>query len=174
MLNLTKAAKETIYMKIMRVLLAMCFLVVPLVFFTDLTANPFFVQNVLLYVLIALLYGTLAVKFLRSKDIDFTKTFFDLAFFVYVITCIVGWLSAVSSAPQAMRQTMFYGLLNYGSLLVIVSLGAYMLSKNVVFFRHDRKQNQLYFAFPRVGRLVVFPANVKDPPALGRPLCANV
>ncbi len=133
MLNLTKAAKETIYMKIMRVLLAMCFLVVPLVFFTDLTANPFFVQNVLLYVLIALLYGTLAVKFLRSKDIDFTKTFFDLAFFVYVITCIVGWLSAVSSAPQAMRQTMFYGLLNYGSLLFIVSLGAYMLSKNVVF-----------------------------------------
>lgn len=133
MLNLTKAAKETIYMKIMRVLLAMCFLVVPLVFFTDLTANPFFVQNVLLYVLIALLYGTLAVKFLRSKDIDFTKTFFDLAFFVYVITCIVGWLSAVSSAPQSMRQTMFYGLLNYGSLLFIVSLGAYMLSKNVVF-----------------------------------------
>lgn len=133
MLNLTKAAKETIYMKILRVLLAMCFLVVPLVFFTDLTANPFFVQNALLYVLIALIYGTLAVKFLRSKDIDFTKTFFDLAFFVYVITCIVGWLSAVSSAPQALRQTMFYGLLNYGSLLIIVSLGAYVISKNVVF-----------------------------------------
>ena len=62
MLNLTKSAKETVYMKILRVLLAMCFLVVPLVFFTDLTANPFFVQNTLLYVLMALIYGTLAVK----------------------------------------------------------------------------------------------------------------
>ncbi len=133
MLNLTKSAKETVYMKILRVLLAMCFLVVPLVFFTDLTANPFFVQNTLLYMLLALIFGTLAVKFLRSKDIDFTKTFFDLAFFVYVISCVVGWLSAVSSAPQALRQTLFYGLLNYGSLLLIVSLGAYMISKNVVF-----------------------------------------
>ena len=133
MLNLTKSAKETVYMKILRVLLVMCFLVVPLVFFTDLTANPFFVQNTLLYVLMALIYGTLAVKFLRSRDIDFTKTFFDLAFFVYVITCVVGWLSSVSSAPQALRQTLFYGLLNYGSLLIIVSLGAYIISKNVVF-----------------------------------------
>ena len=133
MLNLTKAAKETVYMKIVRVLLAMCFLVVPLVFFTDLTANPFFVQNTLLYVLVALIYGTLAVKFLRSHDIDFTKTFFDLAFFVYVIACVMGWLSAVSSSSQVLRQTMFYGLLNYGSLLLIVSLGAYIISKNVVF-----------------------------------------
>ena len=82
MLNLIKTAKEPIYMKFIRILLAACFLVVPLVFFTDLTANPFFVQNVLLYVLIALIYATLAIKFLRSKDIDFTKTFFDLAFFV--------------------------------------------------------------------------------------------
>ncbi len=133
MLNLTKSAKEAVYMKILRVLLAMCFLIVPLVFFTDLTANPFFVQNVLLYILVALIYATLAVKFLRSRDIDFTKTFFDLAFFVYVISCAVGWLSAVSSAPQALRQTLFYGLLNYGSLLIIVSLGAYIISKNVVF-----------------------------------------
>ena len=133
MLNLTKAAKETVYMKILRVLLAMCFLVVPLVFFTDLTANPFFIQNTLLYVLVALIYGTLAVKFLRSHDIDFTKTFFDLAFFVYVTACVMGWLSAVSSTSQVLRQTMFYGLLNYGTLLLIVSLGAYIISKNVVF-----------------------------------------
>ncbi len=133
MLNLTKSAKETVYMKITRVLLAMCFLVVPLVFFTDLTANPFFIQNTLLYVLLALIFGTLAVKFLRSRDIDFTKTFFDLAFFVYVTACVVGWLSSVSSSPQALRQTLFYGLLNYGTLLLIVSLGAYMLSKNIVF-----------------------------------------
>ena len=133
MLNLTKSAKETVYMKIVRVLLAMCFLVVPLVFFTDLTANPFFIQNSLLYVLLALIYGTLAVKFLRSQNIDFTKTFFDLAFFLYVLACVVGWLSAVSSAPQAMRQTMFYSLLNQGSLLLLVSVGAYVISKNVVF-----------------------------------------
>ena len=132
MLNLTKSAKETVYMKIVRVFLAMCFLVVPLIFFTDLTANPFFIQNSLLYVLIALIYGTLAVKFLRSQTIDFTQTFFDLAFFVYVLACVVGWLSAVSSAPQAMRQTMFYGLLNYGSLLLVVSVGAYVISKNIV------------------------------------------
>ena len=132
MLHLTKPAKETIYIKIIRVLLAMCFLVVPLVFFTDLTANPFFIQNSLLYVLIALIYATLAIKFLRSQTISFTKTFFDLAFFLYVLACIMGWLSAVSSASQVMRQTMFYGLLNYGSLLLIVSVGAYIISKNIV------------------------------------------
>ena len=120
-------------MKIIRVLLAMIFLIVPLIFFTDLTSNPFFVQNTLLYILISLIYGTLAVKFLRSNNIDFTQTFFDLAFFIYVLACVVGWLTAVSSAPQALRQTMFYGLLNYGSLLFVVGLGAYVISKNVVF-----------------------------------------
>ena len=133
MLNLTKPQKETVYMKIIRVLLAATFLVVPLIFFTDLTANPFFVQNVLLYVLIALIYGTLAVKFLRTKTIDFTKTFFDLAFFIYVISCAMGWLSALSSAPQALRQTLFFNLLNYGTLLLVVAVGAYIISKNVVF-----------------------------------------
>ncbi len=120
-------------MKCMRVFLAATFLVVPLLFFTNLTENPFFAQNVLLYVLIALLYGTMAVKFLRTKTIDFTKTFFDLAFFIYVISCAMGWLSAVSGAPQALRQTLFFNLLNYGTLLLIVAVGAYIISKNVVF-----------------------------------------
>ncbi|MBR2082645.1 MAG: O-antigen ligase family protein [Elusimicrobiaceae bacterium] len=133
MLNLTKPEKETIYMKVIRVLLSATFLVVPLIFFTDLTANPFFAQNVILYLLIALIYGTLAFKFLRTQTIDFTKTFFDLAFFVYVIACAMGWLSAVSSAPQALRQTLFFNLLNYGTLLLIVAVGAYIISKNVVF-----------------------------------------
>ena len=120
-------------MKVIRVLLSATFLVVPLVFFTDLTQNPFFAQNVLLYVLLALIYGTLAVKFLRTQTIDFTKTFFDLAFFVYVLSCAMGWLSAVSGAPQALRQTLFFNLLNYGTLLLVVAVGAYMISKNVVF-----------------------------------------
>ena len=133
MLHLTKPQKETIYMKITRVLLAALFLVTPLMFFTDLTENPFQVQNTVLYVLLALIYATMAVKFLRSKTIDFTKTFFDLAFFVYVIVCAVTWLSAVSSEPQALRQTMFYNMLNYGTLLLVVALGAYVVSKNVVF-----------------------------------------
>ncbi len=133
MLNLTKSEKETIYMKCMRVFLSATFLVVPLIFFTDLTANPFFAQNVLLYVLVALLYGTMAVKFLRTKTIDFTKTFFDLAFFVYVLSCAMGWLTAVSSAPQVLRQTLFFNLLNYGTLLLIIAVGAYIISKNVVF-----------------------------------------
>ncbi len=133
MLNLTKPQKETVYMKVIRVLLAATFLVVPLLFFTDLTQNPFFAQNVLLYVLIALIYGTLAVKFLHTKTIDFTKTFFDLAFFIYVISCAMGWLSAFSNAPQALRQTLFFNLLNYGTLLLVVAVGAYIISKNVVF-----------------------------------------
>lgn len=120
-------------MKIIRVLLAATFLVVPLIFFTDLTANPFFAQNVLLYVLLAFIYGTLAVKFLRTHTLEFTKTFFDLAFFVYVLACAMGWLSAVSSAPQALRQTLFFNLLNYGTLLLVIAVGAYVLSKNVVF-----------------------------------------
>ena len=133
MLDLIKPAKETIYMKIVRVLLAACFLVVPLVFFTDLTANPFFAQNVLLYILLALIYSTFAIKFLRSDSIEFTKTFFDLAFFLYVLACAMGWLSSLSAAPQGMRTTLIYGLLNYGTLLLIVSFGAYILSKNIVF-----------------------------------------
>ena len=120
-------------MKIVRVLLAATFLVVPLIFFTDLTANPFFAQNVLLYVLLALIYATLAVKFLRTHTIDFTKTFFDLAFFIYVLSCAMGWLSALSSAPQMLRQTLVFNLLNYGTLLLLVAVGAYIISKNVVF-----------------------------------------
>ena len=161
MLNLTKSSKETIYMKIIRVLLATCFLVVPLVFFTDLTANPFFAQNVLLYVLLALICGTLAFKFLRSQAIDFTKTFFDLAFFVYVLSLAAGWLSAVSSAPQVLRQTMFYGLLNYGTLLLVVAFGAYMISKNVVFSGTIESKTNYILLFLAWGALWYFLPHLK-------------
>ncbi len=133
MLDLIKAKKESVSFKIVRMLLAATFLVVPLIFFTDLTANPFFAQNVLLYLLIAAIYGTIAFQFLRTQHMEVTKTFFDLAFFLYVISCAMGWLVSVSSAPQALRQTLFYGLLNYGTLLLVVAVGAYMISKNVVF-----------------------------------------
>ncbi len=159
MLNLTKPQKETVYMKVIRVLLAATFLVVPLLFFTDLTQNPFFAQNVLLYVLIALIYGTLAVKFLRTKTIDFTKTFFDLAFFIYVLSCAMGWLSAVSSAPQALRQTLFFNLLNYGTLLLMVAVGAYIISKNVVFSGTiESKTNYILLFFVWGGLWYLYPA----------------
>ncbi len=158
MLDLVASRKETLYMKVIRVLLSTLFLVVPLIFFTDLTANPFFAQNVLLYSLLALLYGTMAVKFLRTKSIDFTQTFFDLAFFLYVLSCAMGWLSAVSSAPQALRQTMFYGLLNYGTLLLIVALGAYILSKNIVFSGTiESKTNYILLFFVWGGLWYLFP-----------------
>lgn len=133
MLQLTKPASEGMYIKVMRVLLSACFLAVPLMFFTDLTANPFTVQSVLLYVLLAGMYGVSAVRFLRAGHINFTRTFFDLAFVMYILACVVSWLSAVSAAPQYMRQTMFYNLLDFGTLLLIVALGAYVISKNVVF-----------------------------------------
>ena len=133
MLALTKPAAEGIYMKIMRVLLSACFLAVPLLFFTDLTSNPFTVQSVLLYVLLACMYGVSAVRFLRAGHINFTRTFFDLAFIMYVLAALVSWLSAVSAAPQYLRQTMFYNFLDFGTLLLIVALGAYVISKNVVF-----------------------------------------
>ncbi len=165
MLNLTKPAKETFYMKLVRVFLAMIFLVVPLIFFTDLTANPFFIQNSLLYVLLALLYGTLAVKFLRTQNIDFTKTFFDLAFFIYVLACVVGWLSAVSSAPQALRQTMFYGFLNYGTLLVCIAVGAYVISKNVVFSGTIESKTNYILLFLAWGSLWYFLPLLKTVPS---------
>lgn len=158
MLGLTTPAKESIYMKITRVLLSTVFLVVPLVFFTDLTANPFFAQNVLLYSLIALLFATLSVKFLRSSSIDFTQTFFDLAFFLYIISCAMGWLSSVSSAPQALRQTLFYNLLSYGTILLIIALGAYMISKNIVFSGMiESKTNYILLFFAWGGLWYLFP-----------------
>ncbi len=133
MLQLTKTASEGIYIKLMRMLLSAAFLTVPLLFFTDLTANPFTVQSVLLYVLLAVMYGISALRFLRTGHLNFTRTFFDLAFIVFIVAAAVSWLSAFSAAPQYMRQTLFFNLLDYGSLLLVVALGAYVMSKNVVF-----------------------------------------
>lgn len=133
MLFLTKPASEGYYIKILRWLLSACFLMVPLLFFTDLTANPFAVQSVLLYILIALMYGVSAVRFLRFGHLNFTRTFFDLAFLMYILATVVGWLSAMSAAPQYMRQTLFFNLLDFGTLLLVVAMGAYVFSKNVVF-----------------------------------------
>ena len=96
MLPLTKAADEGLYIKALRWLLSACFLMVPLLFFTDLTANPFAVQSVLLYILIALMYSVSAVRFLRAGKLNFTHTFFDLAFLMYILATVVGWLSAIS------------------------------------------------------------------------------
>jgi len=133
MLPLTKAADEGLYIKVLRWLLSACFLMVPLLFFTDLTANPFAVQSVLLYILLALMYSVSAVRFLRAGKLNFTHTFFDLAFLMYILATVVGWLSAISAAPQYLRQTLFFNLLDFGTLLLVIAMGAYVFSKNVVF-----------------------------------------
>lgn len=124
---------EGLFIKIIRWLVAACFLMVPLLFFTDLTANPFAVQSVLLYMLLALMYGACAVRFLQTGKLNFTHTFFDLAFLMFILATVVGWLSAISAAPQYLRQTLFFNLLDFGTLLFVVSMGAYVFSKNVVF-----------------------------------------
>lgn len=133
MIKPSKSLQNTPYTIILRLLLSASFLIVPLIFFTDLTTNPFLSQSILLYVLIALLYGTMSVNFLRTKQIGFTQTFFDIAFFVYVLACVVSWLSAFSASSQVLRQTMFYGLLDFGTLLLVVAVGAYIISKNIPF-----------------------------------------
>ena len=128
-----KIAGEGFFIKIIRWLLSACFLMVPLLFFTDLTANPFAAQSVLLYALLALMYGACAVRFLQTGKLNFTHTFFDLAFLMFILATVVGWLSAMSAAPQALRQTLFFNLLDFGTLLFIVAMGAYVFSKNVMF-----------------------------------------
>ncbi|HJD19514.1 MAG TPA: O-antigen ligase family protein, partial [Candidatus Avelusimicrobium excrementipullorum] len=133
MFPVTKSSNEGMYIKVMRALLAASFLAVPLLFFTNLTSNPFTVQGVLLYVLLAGMYAASVIRFLRAGHINFTRTFFDLAFMVFILACAVSWLSAVSAAPQYMRQTLLFNLLDYGTLLLVVALGAYVVSKNVVF-----------------------------------------
>lgn len=125
--------KNGFYVPTLRWLLAACFLLVPLLFFTDLTANPFAIQNTLLYMLLAALYGVSAIRFLRVGHLQFTHTFFDLAFGMYVLACGVSWLSALSAAPQYMRQTLFFNLLDFGTLLLVMAVGAYMISKNIEF-----------------------------------------
>ena len=133
MLPLTKTADEGLFIKSVRWLLSACFLMVPLLFFTDLTANPFAVQSVLLYILLAFMYTASVVRFLRCGHLNFTRTFFDLAFLMYILATVVGWLSAMSAAPQYLRQTLFFNLLDFGTLLLVVAMGAYVFSKNVVF-----------------------------------------
>lgn len=133
MFALTKPTSEGWYIKILRWLLSASFLMVPLLFFTDLTSNPFAVQSVLLYILVAAMYTVSSIRFLRAGHINFTRTFFDLAFLMYILAAVVGWLSAVSAAPQYLRQTLFFNMLDFGTLLLVVAMGAYVLSKNVVF-----------------------------------------
>ena len=133
MFPVTKSSNEGMFVKVMRALLAASFLMVPLLFFTNLTSNPFTIQSVLLYLLLAAMYAASSVRFLRAGHINFTRTFFDLAFMIFILACAVSWLSAVSAAPQNMRLTLFFNLLDYGSLLLVVALGAYVISKNVVF-----------------------------------------
>ena len=106
MLDLIKAKKETVSFKIVRMLLAATFLVVPLIFFTDLTANPFFAQNVLLYLLIAAIYGTIAFQFLRTQHMEVTKTVFPLRHFVRDGVAGVCFQRAASLAPDVILRTL--------------------------------------------------------------------
>ena len=66
MFPVTKSSNEGMYIKVMRALLAASFLAVPLLFFTNLTSNPFTVQGVLLYVLLAGMYAASVIRFLRA------------------------------------------------------------------------------------------------------------
>lgn len=102
--------------------------VCPLLFFTDLTRNPYFTQIVLLNIWIAFLWIVWAWECLKNKKILFPKTALDLPLCSFFLIAIVSWLlsfiSHEASFYAAMRSEGTKSLL----FLLINAIGVFYIA----------------------------------------------
>lgn len=106
----------------------------PLVFFTDLTRNPYFFQIVLLNSLTVLLWILWLYKSLKENTISFFKTSLDYPLFAFFFIATVSWLWVLFKNFH--EPYLSYGIFNEGLkrwlFLIVNSICVYYISVNFI------------------------------------------
>lgn len=90
------------------VLLLAIHLVCPILFFTDLTRNPYFTQIILLNIWLAFLWIAWLWECFKNKKIVFPKTALDLPLFCFLAIVTISWLVSFLVHDKSFYPAMFW------------------------------------------------------------------
>lgn len=78
-----------------RSLLAVLFVVCPILFFTDLTRNPYYTQIILLNIFVCLLWIVWLIEAWQTKSFDLYFTVIDIPLLGYIAFCFLSWCNSM-------------------------------------------------------------------------------
>lgn len=109
--------------------LGLAFLLCPLLFFTDLTRNPYYTQIALLGIIVSLLCCRAAVASLRLGRNVVPSSPADLPLWGFVAACLLSLCAAYALRPAFIRPSVYYEGLRAMSLLLVNWVAVFYLGK---------------------------------------------
>lgn len=110
-------------------------LIPPLVFFTDLTQNPYYIQGIILNTLILLIWGIWVIKSLKEGKIVLIRTCLDVPFWSFLFICVISFVYSITIHSQ-MREAIYrWGLKN----ILFLITNALLVFYSVVYFLREEK-----------------------------------
>ena len=131
--------------KLIRYLFYLLILVPPLIFLTDFTQNPYYIQGVLLNIIILLIWGIWIIKSLIEKKVTFIKTCLDIPFGLFFFVCLFSFICSLFAHWQMKEAVYVWGFKKLFFLLNNVILVFY----GAVYFLSDKKnlKKNIYLIF---------------------------
>lgn len=126
-------------------LVAVLFAVCPLLFFTDLTRNPYYTQIAILNAAICLLWIVWLVEDVRNKVIRWPYTALDLPLLTYIGFCIFSWALSMLLHPRFVSSIYAEGS-KAGVFLIANTYLVYAASLRVSNRNHFKKLLWLTYA----------------------------
>src|SRR5438105_4891335 len=87
------------YPRLLGVLRFTLIVICPLLFFTDLTRNPFYTQIALINVLVPLYWLVVFWQAWQERRLVWTYGALDLPLVVFLLVCLLSWISSVVQHP---------------------------------------------------------------------------
>ncbi|MCK4532483.1 tetratricopeptide repeat protein [bacterium] len=108
-------------------------LIPPLIFFTNLTQNPYSIQAVMLNIGILLIWGIWIVENLIKKRVIFVKTYMDVPFCLFFLICILSFGWSLFTHGQMKDAICNFGLKN-----IFFVLNNFLVFYGTIYFLGDR------------------------------------
>ena len=110
-------------------------LVPPLIFFTNLTQNPYSIQAVMLNIGILLIWGIWIVENLIKKRVILVKTYMDVPFCLFFLICILSFAWSLFTHWQMKDAICSFGLKN-----IFFLLNNFLVFYGIIYFLGEREK----------------------------------
>lgn len=110
-------------------------LVPPLIFFTNLTQNPYSIQAVMLNIGILLIWGIWIVENLIKKRVILVKTYMDVPFCLFFLICILSFIWSLFTHWQMKDAICNFGLKN-----IFFLLNNFLVFYGTIYFLGEREK----------------------------------
>jgi len=134
-----------------RYLFLLAIFVPPLIFLTDFTRNPYFIQAVVFNILLASILAIKAIKFLRERKISPPRTVIDTPLAVFFLWCLVTDLYSFFHLYPQYRPSIFAFASRHLIFLLLNCIGIFYMTVRIA--QDEGGEKKILFLLLGVGTL---------------------